>query len=89
MKGQEPVRSLFNVATIEYIICAEDFMLSSGDFHNEWYLDRLLGKVKIGWVKLYFMSMFVYLQLIEQACKKSHKDKDKVKDKNIRSNLVI
>ena len=48
MKGQEPVRSLFNVATIEYIICAEDFMLSSGDFHNEWYLDRLLGKVKLG-----------------------------------------
>ena len=46
MKGQEPVRSLFNVATFEYIICCEDFMLSSGDFNNEWYLDRLLGKVK-------------------------------------------
>ena len=26
--------------------------------------------------------MFVYLQLIEQACKMPHKDKDKVKDKD-------
>ena len=36
----------FDVSTFEYKICGEDFMLSSGNFHNEWYLDRLLGKVK-------------------------------------------
>ena len=52
---------------------------------------QAIGQGKNRLNKIVFSSffMFVYLQLIEQACKMSHKDKDKVKDKDIRSNLVI
>ena len=46
MKGQETVSKLFDVLVKIFHMKYIRLIFFSGDFHDEWYMDRLLGKVK-------------------------------------------